>query len=104
MLGVSARTVSNVKEELAGLRFAESPEDDLFREKLGSRSKKSVAGVGIQAEVASIGLSLEVKAKVKKMDGQNWGKIFLPKISHYFILLAVVEICSSQPTPRRSLH
>ena len=67
LLGVPV-TASNVKEELAGLIFAEALENDVFREKLGSSLRELVAGVGIQAEVVSVGLTLEVK------QGQEHGR------------------------------
>lgn len=46
-----------MKEELAGLAFAEALAD-VFREKLGSSLREFVAGVGTQAEVASVGRTL----------------------------------------------
>ena len=47
-----------MKEELAGLAFAEAVADNVFREKLGSSFREFVAGVGTQAEVASVGRTL----------------------------------------------
>jgi len=92
LLGVPVRTALNVKE-LAGLIFVEALENDVFREKLGSSLRELVAGVGIQAEVVSVGLTLEVK------QGQEHGRSqkILPYGYHDFILLAVIAICSSQP-------
>ena len=57
LLGVPVRTASNVNEELAGLAFAEALAE-VFREKLGSSLREFVAGVGTQAEVASVGRTL----------------------------------------------
>jgi len=71
LLGVPVRTASNVKEELAGLIFAEALENDVFRGKLGSSLRELVAGVGIQAEVVSLGLTLQINKKPKRSRTQT---------------------------------
>jgi len=52
-----------VKEELA---FSEALENDVFREKLGSSLRKLLAGVGIQAEVVSLCLTLQINKYVNQ--------------------------------------
>jgi len=63
LLGVPVRTASNVKEELSGLVFVEAVVDEVFREKLGSSLRELAPGVGIQAEVESVGRTLRDKGK-----------------------------------------
>lgn len=84
-----------MKEELAGLVFAEAVADDVFREKLGSSLRELVAGVGTQAEVVSVGRTL--RGKCQENGQLELEKKSLPNGHHDLILLAVIEICSSQP-------
>jgi len=61
-----------VKEELVGLAFAEALAE-VFRETLGSSLREFVAGVGTQAEAASVGRTL--CGKSQKRMARTGGKI-----------------------------